>query len=520
MGLAQGLADGWITPWANMSSTMCDTFSRYTKGIRLIGCLMGGWSPVWISCCTTLVHPNSLSSRANTSAFCFITDFNSWNCCSVRSPCSSPKAVSRRSPRSSLWAVSASTCKTVPIATSSVELSASLWRISPGWVTRPKEVPLSIQVHRGSRFSTGTRIQPSGCIVMIASGEDSLWEPRIFWSGSNSKSSPFWNGISSLASTNFTLLPGITEASTNLTCDVNSCPKECFRVSGCPLAWCIEMPKWDSTLVPRRHGCLLLGCTNTGTLTVLSSADTIRVVLAVITSSSPLLPENLCMGLVRAGKGLPWLCKVRPTWCNNSREMILDCDPQSTIASTGTPSTSTLKYIIGPIASEVSAVVVTISTLTLSSCNNWISSCSRRSASMSSNCCTVNDVDRGVASTAMLFAVLEPGFPLFLLPLLELALDLPGASAPVFRSGQFVTKWVVEPQLQHPRRPVLRVLEPWSDLSGGGFATFSLRGGGLVVFVWLGITLLGLRLRPSFSLRRAIEALICLSCLSKVRARS
>ena len=190
----------------------------------------------------------------------------------------------------------------------------------------------------------------------------------------------------------------------------SDCPAQ---LSDCLLAWCVaEIPKW--VLQAGMDACYWAE----QMLATIPSADTLRVVLAVLTSSlPPLATGNLCMGLVGVGKALPCQCSVRTAWCNNS-EVILDYNPQSLLVSCPQSLPLSSYYITGPI----SAVVVKTSTWTLSSCNNWTSSCNLHSACINSwNCCTENEVDKGVASIKRLIAVLESTLSLGLLALLELA---------------------------------------------------------------------------------------------------
>lgn len=67
--LAHRLHDGWTTSWSSISFTyfFTPTSPHRANNILLTGWRMGMCSPVWNTCCTSVVVPNSLAFRAKTS---------------------------------------------------------------------------------------------------------------------------------------------------------------------------------------------------------------------------------------------------------------------------------------------------------------------------------------------------------------------------------------------------------------------------------------------------------------------
>ena len=59
IGAAHGLVEGCTTPCCNMSSTCWCAVPCWCIGSLLGVCLIGGWSPVLIRCCTIPVRPRS-----------------------------------------------------------------------------------------------------------------------------------------------------------------------------------------------------------------------------------------------------------------------------------------------------------------------------------------------------------------------------------------------------------------------------------------------------------------------------
>ena len=128
-------------------------------------------------------------------------------------------------------------------------------------------------------------------------------------------------------------------------------------IRGSPLARSMVNPNAGKAFIPSKHRCLLLGCTKTGTDTDSPSAAIVAVNCAVITSSrpppDPSLPKSRAVGSSNCGSGWSASLHDRAISCSKLREIIVDWDPVSTMASTATPPTFTGMYTVGPTACEV-----------------------------------------------------------------------------------------------------------------------------------------------------------------------
>ena len=170
----------------------------------------------------------------------------------------------------------------------------------------------------------------------------------------------------------------------------------------------------------------LSSCINTGTFTALLPASIVSVTFAVILSwYFPSPPQSFIPDTASSnGNGFPCLLSLLPILCRVSCELIVLCDPESTIASTASPSIVTSSTKVRPIAAT-SPQAVTALTWELNLVSNDCSRLRLCSANMLSSWASV---ELWMGSLTSIVAVLE------LCLLGAILLELPAASLDFFFS--------------------------------------------------------------------------------------
>ena len=215
----------------------------------------------------------------------------------------------------------------------------------------PSSAPLQSFTLVSCKFCNGMYTLPFSPIVNTVSGMLRPLDTTTLKSGSKTQCSPFLSMLSISALTILLAWLGtdmVLTKRTRVTLSFGSVPVR----KGLLFALKNWSPSKEVALVPNKHPCSLSGCTITGTQALFQSAWISTSSWAVHTSSCPplfpSLPYTLIEGLLISGSGFPVRRRFLAISCSILLEIMVAGDPQSTTASTGTPSISRSRNSVGP----------------------------------------------------------------------------------------------------------------------------------------------------------------------------